>query len=108
MKKIILLGIIFMVLIMGCNSSENPTNKNVEPTSEITDMAGRTVSIPEEVENIVGVGPGALRLLVYIENQNKISGVEEVERDIKRPYIMANKELAELPMIGPPHGAMPN
>lgn len=104
MKKITILGILFIALILGCNNPGVQTSDNEESTKEIIDMTGRTVSVPEDVGSIVGIGPGALRLLVYIEQQDKIAGVEEVETDIKRPYIMANEDLSKLPLIGPSHG----
>ncbi|MFP3908963.1 MAG: iron ABC transporter substrate-binding protein [Archaeoglobaceae archaeon] len=76
-----------------------------EGTIEITDMAGRTVEVPEEVDRVVGVGAGSLRLITYLNATHKVVGVEDFEKsDHLRPYIMAHPELTELPSIGPQHG----
>lgn len=76
-----------------------------EETIEVTDMAGRTVEVPENVDRVVGVEAGSLRLITYLNATQKVVGVEDFEkRDHNRPYIMAHPELAELPNIGPQHG----
>ncbi len=72
---------------------------------EISDLAGRKLNLPDEIEKIAAVGPGALRLVVYLEAEDKVVGVEEFEkRNQKRPYIIAKPELLELPVIGPQFG----
>ncbi len=86
----------------GCSQSSQAGG---EGTIEITDMAGRTVEVPQDVDGVVGVGPGSLRLITYLNATHKVVGVEDFEkRDHKKPYIMAHPELAELPSIGPQHG----
>lgn len=69
----------------------------------ITDMAGRTVLIPAETQRIICIGPGALRLIVYLEAQEKVVGVESMEKRYPagRPYWLANPQLKVLPDIGP-------
>jgi len=70
----------------------------------VTDMLGRTVTVPAAVDKIACAGPGALRLIVYLQAQNKVIGVEDAEKNwgvTGRPYIMAHPELKELPSIGP-------
>jgi len=70
---------------------------------EIEDMAGRSVEVPGDPERIVCIGPGTLRLVVYLEAQDKVAGVEEMEKinPRGRPYWLARPRLAELPRIGP-------
>lgn len=76
----------------------------------ITDSLGRKVKIPDsdDIDKIVGVNPGCVRLLVYMEAEDLICGVEEIEKlsqsSIGRPYLYANPELADLPSIGPQFG----
>ncbi len=73
--------------------------------AQVTDLAGRKVELPEKIEKIVAVGPGALRLIVYLEAENMVVGVEEFEkRNQKRPYIIAHPELLDLAVIGPQFG----
>ncbi|MFP4508424.1 MAG: iron ABC transporter substrate-binding protein [Candidatus Acetothermia bacterium] len=71
----------------------------------VEDALGRKVQVPEEVERIVGLEAGALRLITYLEATDLVVGVETFEkRDRNRPYRLAHPELAELPGIGPIHG----
>ena len=77
-------------------------------TVTIEDSLGRSVTVPGEVERIVGVEAGALRLITYLEATNLVVGVENFEkRDRKRPYRLAHPELGELPSVGPIHGGDP-
>lgn len=79
-------------------------------TRTVTDMLGREVDIPVEIDEVVGIEAGALRLIVYLQAQDMVVGVEEIEsRDeaaggAAKPYIIANPELKSLPQIGPMHG----
>lgn len=71
----------------------------------ITDLADRKLRLPDKIEKVAAVGPGALRMVVYLEAEEMVVGVEEFEkRDQKRPYIIAHPELTELPVIGPQFG----
>lgn len=87
-----------MVLMAGCYST---SRENTSASRQITDMLGRQVQVPYKVESIVGVGPGALRLLVYMDLGNRVSGVEDVELRPGRPYTFACDELPNKPLIGP-------
>ncbi|MBC7240552.1 MAG: ABC transporter substrate-binding protein, partial [Chloroflexi bacterium] len=49
------------------------------------------------------IGPGALRLVVYLQALDKVVGVERAEKAWEvytRPYRLANPQIAELPTIG--------
>ncbi len=73
--------------------------------AQVEDLAGRKVEIPDNIDRIAAVGPGSLRLVVYLEAADKVVGIEEFEkRNQKRPYILAKPELLELPVIGPQFG----
>lgn len=85
----------------------SPINIGCSPTSQdggviVTDILGREVSVPENVDRIVAIGPGALRLCVYTELVDEIVGVEqfEINEAIGRPYRIAYPSLADLPVIG--------
>ncbi len=71
---------------------------------EITDMLGRKTEVPQNPEKVIGVGPGALRLLVYMGLSNRVSGVEDLELRPGRPYAYAISNLEEKPLIGPRMG----
>jgi len=68
----------------------------------VNDMAGRTVSLAVPPQRIVCIGPGALRLIVYLEAQNMLVGVESMEKQhpAGRPYWIAQPQLQALPVIG--------
>ncbi len=70
---------------------------------QITDQVGRTVAVPENPKRIVCIGPGALRLVVYLQARDRVVGIEELEKrhPYGRPYFLAHPELGELPRIGP-------
>ncbi len=71
------------------------------------DLLGRRVEVAARPRRIICVGPGALRLMVYLRAQDRVVGVEEIERRFfrGRPYILAHPELKSLPVFakgGPP------
>ena len=72
-------------------------------TVTVTDMAGRSVAAPFDPERIVCLGPGALRLIVYLQAESKVCGVENMETANPggRPYWLAHPKLAALPRCGP-------
>ncbi|MGQ9615386.1 MAG: iron ABC transporter substrate-binding protein [Spirochaetota bacterium] len=74
-------------------------------TIMVKDLSGRDVKVQTGIESIVCAGPGALRLIVYLNALEKVRGVEEVERlwgPSGRPYAIAHiDELQGLPSIGP-------
>jgi len=53
-------------------------------------------------QKIVAIGPGALRMVVYLKAQDKVVGIEKREEKFiyARPYILANRKLLSLPKIG--------
>ncbi|MFO7802459.1 MAG: iron ABC transporter substrate-binding protein [Desulfovermiculus sp.] len=72
-------------------------------TLQVTDMSGRTVNVPHDPERIICLGPGTLRLIVYLQAQEKVIGVEALEKQNPRgrPYWLAHPELNDLPLCGP-------
>lgn len=91
-----------MLLISGCiNQGQSKENKE-----EIKDMAGRKVKIPSKVNKVIGVGPSALRLIIYLNATDKVVGVEQTEKKWGKlnPYNMAHPELQEKPSIGTDFG----
>lgn len=69
----------------------------------VTDMGGRNVTVPGDPERIICTGPGSLRQICYLGAQDRVVGVERMEKDwdTGRPYWIANPDLAGLPTIGP-------
>jgi iron complex transport system substrate-binding protein len=71
---------------------------------QITDMAGRTVTIPQKVDRVICSGSGCLRLLTYLKAHDRILAVDSIE--IKgspidaRPYAIANPQFKKYPLFG--------
>ncbi|MBN2050750.1 MAG: ABC transporter substrate-binding protein [Spirochaetales bacterium] len=82
---------------------------NVRGSFIITDMRGRSVSVPGEVKNIIALGAGSLRLIGYFNAVDKIVAVEDQGHGREKTahdyfslatYRLAFPELRELPSIG--------
>ena len=102
MKKSIFLALIFVILsgflLSGCVQNESSVEKIA-----VKDMIGRSVEVPKKVERVVCLGPGALRMIVYLNAANMVVGVEDAEKSwpiFGRPYRIAHPEFANLPTIG--------
>jgi iron complex transport system substrate-binding protein len=97
--RLLLPGILFLASCLP-QSREHKVQ-----TVTIEDMLGRRVEVPQEAKRIVGVRPGALRLLAYMGATDKVAGIEQVETGGgDRPYMIAHPELLNLPFIGPRGG----
>lgn len=93
------------------NNTENtqPSQTDQAETSgneayEVTDLLGRTVTIPGNANAYACIGPGALRLYCYVADTDELAGVESVEQEWGedgRPYNMAIPKADEFTVIGP-------
>lgn len=70
----------------------------------IVDALGRGVEVPAPAKHLICSGPGCLRLACYLQLQDQIVGVDDMEtrraRFAARPYALARPELARLPEFG--------
>jgi ABC-type Fe3+-hydroxamate transport system substrate-binding protein len=86
------------------------TSSQVTPTApaqkevKIRDVLGREVVVKVPVRRVVAIGPGALRLVVYLNATDKLVGIENLET---RPpqgrdygYVLWAKNLTKLPIVG--------
>ncbi len=105
------IAVLFIGLLLLSVFSSGCINLNAESDGEtvtITDMTGREVEVPKNIDEVVGIEAGALRLLVYMQATDLVTGVENFEKDDGlRPYIMAHPELQDKTSIGPQHGGNP-
>lgn len=88
-------------MLIGCSSNESNSSSNAEAQT-ITDMRGRSVEIPANLERIVAVGC-ALRPVCYLQAEDMVVGVEasEQEDNVSCAYRHVNHDLfASLPVIG--------
>ena len=110
----VLSAIFILVLFGGCtakNTSNNAVTGDEESNSglvtgetdtiEFTDMEGRVVKLDHKPERLLIIG-SSLRLYTYIAGTDGLVGVERAQQNMEsgRPYILANPELAELPIVG--------
>lgn len=93
------LYLLFFIFTPGVTVSADAENEK-----QITDAAGKTITIPQKVDHIICSGPGCLRLVTYLNAQNLVVGVDDIEkRNDKfdaRPYCLANPEFKNLPIFG--------
>lgn len=86
-------------------SSSGSSSSSNESRVSITDVAGRTVQVPAQVNKVVGTGCSG-REIVYLNASDKIVGVEQVESNstgglgTQLPYTLAHSELMGLPVVG--------
>jgi iron complex transport system substrate-binding protein len=94
----------FSIVFLSLSGSPNQQSG----TQQVIDMTGRSVTIPNNIQRVIAVNPGALRLVTYLDASNMVCGVEEVETDLAgRPYAMAHPDYAKLPIVGPMFGGDP-
>lgn len=103
--SVVLLSALCFIALFGCGNNDTNDNDGLE----VTDLLGRSVTVPKEIDRVVCIGAGALRLYTYVGDMSKLSGVEDVDRDGTgiggtlsiRPYKMVNKNLFNsLPSCG--------
>jgi iron complex transport system substrate-binding protein len=72
--------------------------------AEVVDGAGRAVSVPDRVERVICSGPGCLRLLTYMQAEDRIVAVDDMEKTRPkfdaRPYALANPQFKRFPIFG--------
>lgn len=94
----------FFVLIFSCPHFSLAKQEKNRSKLIVTDLLGRKVEIENKKDKrIVAIGPGALRLVLYVNGAKNIVGVENAEKaweEGSRTYIMAYPQLKKLPTIG--------
>ncbi len=89
-------------------AAEQPAlaESSAEPSTRvITDMYGREVEIPAQINTFICTGTGAMRSVAYLDDLSRVIGVEEAdlgyEVSTKRDYahVIYNK-VKDLPVIG--------
>ena len=66
-KKILLIAVIMAAVFTGCSgkTEDKETNgeNNTTETVAVTDLLGREVEVPDDVESVIALGAGGLRML---------------------------------------------
>jgi iron complex transport system substrate-binding protein len=70
----------------------------------VIDAAGREIKLPDRIERVICSGAGCLRLLTYLQAQNLIVAVDDIEKRRQpfdaRPYALANPQFKDYPLFG--------
>ncbi|MDR2109207.1 MAG: ABC transporter substrate-binding protein [Coriobacteriales bacterium] len=72
-------------------------------TRTVVDMLDRKVEIPAEVNRVIGLGSSSLRMIAYLEQVDKVIGVELAEQEdtVTCAYRhIYHEEFAALPVVG--------
>jgi iron complex transport system substrate-binding protein len=106
----LILAVSACVLMCGCTSSVSSPDTTAQPTETgqesitITDALGRTVTVPKSPDRVVCSGAGTLRYLTYLQAEDAIVGVDDIEKEETqfdaRPYALANPQFRDYPLIG--------
>lgn len=108
MKKILsiimaMTMIFTLLLTTGCNKKDDTKTDKTSANITITDLAGRSVEIPKQIESAVALGAGSLRMICYAGAQDLIVGVEEGEHDktLAKGYnYVYYDDFKDLPIVG--------
>jgi iron complex transport system substrate-binding protein len=95
--------------LAGCTVNTTPATGMpgtpvMQSTVTITDGFGRVVTVPAHPERVICSGSGCLRYIVYLGAQDKVVGVDSIEKQAQpqegRAYAITNPQFAALPLIG--------
>ncbi|MBN2443870.1 MAG: iron ABC transporter substrate-binding protein [Spirochaetales bacterium] len=103
---IFIIVLVFLCFIIGCTKREQSTNSSAMVM--IKDSMKRDLRIPSSVSSLICSGSGSLRYITYMECQDKVIAVDDIETKKTlfdaRPYAFANPEFKALPMFGESRG----
>ncbi|HMB01527.1 MAG TPA: iron ABC transporter substrate-binding protein, partial [Spirochaetota bacterium] len=89
------------LFISSCCKTES---KQTAAERTITDGMQRTVTIPAQINRLICSGPGSRRLVTYLEAENRVIAVDDMEkrrpRFKARPYAIAHPQFKKLPLFG--------
>ncbi len=94
LMRCFLAGFLLLILTVDCGAADRT----------VTDGAGRDVQIPAVVERVICSGPGSLRLLTYLQAEDRIVAVDDMEKRRPtfdaRPYALAHPQFKSYPIFG--------
>lgn len=109
LKFLLTVLLIFCIGSLSLFASAQAEEYEHEKQVTVTDMRGRSISVPETIESVIALEAGSLRLLGYLGVTDRIIAVEDVGHGREKSpydffflatYRLAFPELRELPSIG--------
>lgn len=107
MKKTLLFSLFSCIYIQIWAGGISENSASEEPVKEeitITDAIGRQVTVSGNPDYIICSGPGALRLATYLQAEDRVIAVDDIETKQStfgaRPYALVNPDFEELPIFG--------
>ena len=99
-----LAALVLLMAAAGCTGTTAGGGAAGEEIT-VTDGFGRSVTAPSPPESVVCSGSGCLRYLVYLQAQDLVVGVDDIEKKEQeaegRPYALAyGSKLKDIPLIG--------
>ena len=96
--------LVLLMAVAGCTGTTAGGGAAGEEIT-VTDGFGRSVTAPSPPESVVCSGSGCLRYLVYLQAQDLVVGVDDIEKKEQeaegRPYALAyGSKFKDLPLIG--------
>jgi iron complex transport system substrate-binding protein len=107
-QRIIVTVFLLLLGTLCCYAVGSTEGKNIpEPSGKritVADGLGREFSVPFNPQHVICSGAGSLRLLCYLQAQDRALAVDDMEgrrpRFDARPYALANPQFAALPLFG--------
>ncbi|MFO7727912.1 MAG: iron ABC transporter substrate-binding protein [Desulfonatronovibrio sp.] len=97
---------LIMIMLISAFWLFYPPQVLASDSVSITDSMGRELTVPAQVDRVICSGSGCLRLLTYLQAQDRIVGVDSAEKGglpfsaDARPYAIANPQFKDCPLFG--------
>lgn len=109
LKRVALICLLLLFAGAGLFAEAVQEEPSPRGSFTVTDMRGRSVTVPGEIDSIIALGAGSLRLISYLDATDRIIAVEDQghgrEKSVHDFFYLATYRLAfpglrELPDIG--------
>ena len=101
---LLLLTLLYSPLFAGGVTEGQEPSASGSGTLLVTDALGRDVQVPRDPDYIICSGPGALRLATYLQVEDRVIAVDNMEGRQPafdaRPYALAHPAYRDLPVFG--------
>lgn len=95
LKKFSLIIILSFAVILSASAAGSVNIK----AAEFTDMMGRRVELPDQIESVVTTYKSATQFMLSLNAEDKLSGVS-AKTDKQKLFVELKPELADLPQVG--------